>query len=133
VNAAKPVVAPSASTTITTHIQAAPASAPVVTAVVERDPVDPGRAPAVELFHDPVPGATYVQVGALDPGVAEVYVEVLRRKGFEAFGAPGPNKDTIRVLVGPMPNSNAVNEAREKLAASGFQSFARTYPVIVSR
>jgi hypothetical protein len=32
-----------------------------------------------------------------------------------------------------MPNSNAVNEAREKLAASGFQSFARTYPVIVSR
>src|SRR5258708_6473779 len=44
-------------------------------------------------------GATYLQMAAVDRGVAEGYLEVLRSKGFQARIAARPTADLLRVLV----------------------------------
>jgi cell division septation protein DedD len=64
-------------------------------------------------------------VAAVDRGVAEVFVEVLRKKGFQALIANGPNQDTFRVLVGPVKDAAALAGLKADLQAAGFVSFAK--------
>jgi cell division septation protein DedD len=72
-----------------------------------------------------IQGGTYLQMAAVDRGVAEVFVEVLRRKGFQAVIARGPTEDIFRVLVGPVKDATSLARVKADLQAVGFTSFAR--------
>src|SRR6185369_16116948 len=52
----------------------------------------PAPKPAAEapLFAEPNPKAIYIQVGAVEKGVAIVIAEGLRKHALETFVAPGP-------------------------------------------
>jgi cell division septation protein DedD len=68
----------------------------------------------------PAGGQTYLQLTATSQHEAEVYADVLKKKGFKAITAAVPDKPgLIRVLVGPIPESG-VAKTREDLTAAGF-------------
>ncbi len=105
---------------------------PVVQAVVP--PAQPAKIPASEaeasgspLFADPVPGAVYIQVGAVEKGVAQIWTEGLRTHGLKAFIAPGLSDRIFRVLVGPLPSPDAYQYAKDTLDRIGLETFGRKY------
>ena len=83
------------------------------------------KKPAAKETKPETIGATYLQMAAVDRGVAEVYLEVLRRKGFQARIADGPTADIFRVLVGPVKDAASLARVRADLQAEGFTSFPR--------
>jgi hypothetical protein len=62
----------------------------------------------------------------VDRGVAEVFVEVLARKGFPGRVAEGPDAKTFRVLVGPLAAAE-IPKTRSALDQAGLPAFVRTY------
>ncbi|MDX2152292.1 MAG: hypothetical protein SFV54_16260 [Bryobacteraceae bacterium] len=103
------------------------------TATAAMLPVMPKRAPepvvpAVQADPDPEPGTgeLYMQVGSVERGMAEVFVEVLKRKNMPARFVPGVKENVFRVLVGPLKRSE-LNETGEKLASLGFSGFPRRF------
>src|SRR5262245_45833 len=54
---------------------------------------------------EPAPGS-YLQVAAPKRAAADGVVESLKNKGIAAVLAPGPNEDTVRVLVGPLDTAD---------------------------
>ena len=70
---------------------------------------NPAEAP---LFANPVPQAIYIQVGAVEKGVAVILAEGLRKHALDSFVAPGPSAKTYRVLIGPFPDAEAYQKAR---------------------
>jgi hypothetical protein len=85
--------------------------------------------PAAEapLFASPVAKAIYIQVGAVEKGVAIVIAEGLRKHALDSFVAPGPSEKTFRVLIGPFPDAGAYQKARNIVDQIGLASFARQY------
>lgn len=73
----------------------------------------------------PAPGS-YLQVAAPKRTAAGAVVESLRNKGIAAVLAPGPNEETVRVLVGPLEAAN-VGKMRADLESAGFKPFAKRY------
>jgi hypothetical protein len=53
-------------------------------------------------------------------------VESLKNKGIAAVLAPGPNDETVRVLVGPL-DSATIGKMRVDLESAGFKPFAKKY------
>ncbi len=86
-----------------------------------------GPAPESPLFADPIPGALYLQIASVNRGVALVLTEGLRKRGFIAFGTPGPTENTFRVLVGPLPDAEAFRQTQEAADQIGLSAFARRY------
>ena len=74
---------------------------------------------------DPLPGR-YLQVAAPKRIAADAVVESLRNKGIRAVLAPGPNEDTVRILVGPL-DAASFGKMRVDLESAGFKPFAKTY------
>jgi cell division septation protein DedD len=73
---------------------------------------------------EPAPGQTYLQVAAVQQREAELFVDVLAKKGFHALYAPVPDKPaTYRVLVGPFKDPAAIAQARTDLQKAGFKGF----------
>jgi cell division septation protein DedD len=110
---------------------AASAPAPLPTTVMEASIV-PLPAPvqvAAEgpLFADPVPQAIYIQVGAVEKGVALILAEGLRKHALDSFVAPGATTKTFRVLIGPFPDAETYQKARNRVAEIGLDNFARRY------
>lgn len=91
-------------------------------------PVAPAL-PAAEppIFAQPQPGALYLQMGALDKGIAVVLAEGLRKHGFTAFVAPGPNEKIFRVLIGPLANQEGYKRAKAEVDAIDLSTFARRF------
>ena len=81
------------------------------------------------LFASPVAQAIYIQVGAVDKGVATVLAEGLRKHALDSFVAPGPNDKAFRVLIGPFPDAAAYQKAQGVVDRLGLASFARRYQV----
>jgi len=79
------------------------------------------------LFASPVPKAIYIQVGAVEKGVAIVIAEGLRKHALDSFVAPGPSEKTFRVLIGPFPDAEAYQKAKNIVDQIGLASFARQY------
>jgi len=105
----------------TQNRDAAPALSPA--------PISPGApasTPAPPLFANPATGAVYLQMGAVEKGIAVIFVEGLRRRGFEAFAAPGPNEKIFRVLIGPLDHESYAH-AKDILDSIGLSTFARRY------
>jgi cell division protein FtsN len=76
---------------------------------------------------EPSVGETYLQVIAAKRSTAEVYVDVLKQKGFSALMAPVPGGDLYRALVGPVKDSTDLARLRSELEAAGFKPHVRKY------
>jgi len=79
------------------------------------------------VFADPAIGSVYIQMAAVDKGIAAVFVAGLRSHGFQSFVAPGPTDKQYRVLIGPLPNAAAFTIAKDKLDQLGLTTFGRRY------
>ncbi|HXP84011.1 MAG TPA: SPOR domain-containing protein [Bryobacteraceae bacterium] len=112
----------------------APPSKPVIEAAAGH-PSAPPVAPAPEvksppttsadLFADPIAGATYIQLAAVDRGIATIMAEGVRSHGLPSLVAPGPNDKIFRVLVGPFPDAAAHQQAKASLEQIGLSAFAQ--------
>jgi cell division septation protein DedD len=120
------------------RLEQPPASAPAVEAAAVPAPapvtpapsaVAPVAKPAAEspLFASPVPQAIYIQVGAVEKGVATVIAEGLRKHALDSFVAAGPTEKTFRVLIGPFADAEAYQKAQSVVDQIGLASFARRY------
>jgi hypothetical protein len=105
--------------------QATP-SAPVARAAEPKPPSLPMTAEPGGGGPGQARGQSFLQVAAVDRGVAEVFVEVLARKGFRARMAEGPDAKTFRVLVGPLEKTE-IPETKSALDQAGLTAFVRTY------
>ena len=81
----------------------------------------------VPVFAEPAIGAVYIQMGAVDRGVAAVFVEGLRQHGLQSFAAPGPSEKIFRVLIGPLPDPESFRRAKAIVDQLGLTTFARKY------
>jgi hypothetical protein len=118
-HAAAPVVAP-----------AAPDIQPTAAAQIPSEPASPAKvaeASAAPIYADPVQGAVYIQVGAVERGVSTIWAEGLRTHGLDAFVAPGPNEKIFRVLVGPLPTPESFTRVKQILDSIGLATFGKRY------
>ncbi len=83
--------------------------------------------PARPLVGEPELGKVYLQVGAVERGMAVILAEGMRVHGFDAFVAPGPNDKLFRVLIGPLPDPDAFRQAMLKVDGLDLATFARKY------
>ena len=79
------------------------------------------------MFAEPVRGAMYLQMGAVDRGAAAIFAEGLRKRGFSSFVATGPNAASFRVLIGPLRDAAAYARTKDALDRIGVNTFGRTY------
>jgi len=103
-----------------------PASIPTLEAAIVAPPQTP-KAGDLPLYASPVPQAIYIQVGAVEKGVATVIAEGLRKHALDSFVAPGPSGKAFRVLIGPFANAEAYQKAQNIVDQIGLSSFARRY------
>jgi hypothetical protein len=104
-----------------------PAVAPVLEATIVPAPAVVKPAAEPPLFADPNPQAIYIQVGAVEKGVAVILAEGLRKHALDSFVAPGPGAKSFRVLIGPFADAEAYQKARNIVAEIGLDNFARRY------
>jgi hypothetical protein len=106
----------------------------VAAASAQREPEPPPiilnqePAPEAPLFAEPKNGSVYIQMGAVEKGVAVIFAEGLRKRGLDAFVAPGPSEKIFRVLIGPLPDPPAYLKAKEVVDKIGLSTFARRFP-----
>lgn len=112
----------------------APAATPVIEATTSVLPAEPtlptvkrDNKPEPPMFAEPLPGAVYLQMGAVDKGMAMVFAAGLRKYGFDGFVAPGPNEKIFRVLIGPLPDPDSFRRAKAAVDAIDLGTFARRY------
>lgn len=82
---------------------------------------------AAPLFAEPEMGKVYIQVAAIERGMAMLFTEGLRSHGFDSFVAPGPNDKIFRVLIGPLPDPASFRQAMVTVNAMDLANFARKY------
>jgi hypothetical protein len=85
------------------------------------------KAPPAPIFSDPSPGKSYIQMAAVEKGVAAVFAEGLRAHDLTAFVAPGPSPNIFRVLIGPVSDSQSYKAAKLELDKIGLSTFMRQY------
>jgi len=105
----------------------APAPTPMLEATIVPAPAAVKPAADAPLFADPHPQAIYIQVGAVEKGVAVILAEGLRKHALDSFVAPGPTGKTFRVLIGPFADADGYQKARNIVAEIGLDNFARRY------
>lgn len=81
------------------------------------------------VFRDPLPGEVFLQMAAVEKGVAGVFTEGLRRMGFPSIVAPGPSERIFRVLIGPVKSEAQMAQIRRSLDAAGLSTFLRRWEV----
>lgn len=79
------------------------------------------------IFAAPQTGALYLQMGAVEKGMAVVLAEGLRRHGFPSFVAPGPSERIFRVLIGPFTKQEDFKKAKAEVDAIDLGTFARRF------
>lgn len=119
--ASTPVAAP---TTPTAAKAVAPVAVPAAPAAA---PSAVSTKPEPPLFAEAVSGQVYLQVGAIEKGLAGIWAEGLRTHGLDSFVAPGPSDKVWRVLVGPLPDPAAFQQARTVLDSLGIDTFGKRY------
>lgn len=70
---------------------------------------------------------TYLQLGSVEVGVAEVMVEGLRQRGVPAIVGIGINGKVARVLVGPFSSPDEQRVAQKHVEELGFHPFPRVF------
>jgi len=89
--------------------------------------VTTAKKPASPLLADPEMGKVYIQIAAVERGMAMILAEGLRSHGLDSFVAPGPNARIFRVLIGPLPDPEAFRQALFSVGALDLAIFARKY------
>ena len=79
------------------------------------------------LFAEPEIGKVYLQVGAVERGMAMLLAEGLRSHGFDSFVAPGPHENLFRVLIGPVLDPQAFRQTMAAVEALDLAVYARKY------
>jgi hypothetical protein len=102
----------------------APAELPEASIVA---PPQVSQEPSAPLFAEPEKGKVYIQIGAVERGMAMLLAEGLRSHGFDSFVGPGPNDKVFRVLIGPLPDPTAFRQAMLTVNALDLSNFARKY------
>jgi cell division septation protein DedD len=87
----------------------------------------PPKAQDAPIFSDPAPGKSYIQMAAVEKGVAAVFAEGLRAHQLTAFVAPGPSPTIFRVLIGPVSDTQAYKATKQELDKIGLSTFMRQY------
>jgi hypothetical protein len=105
------------------------AAQPVAVAdpLLQADLVEAPPKPEAPLFADPKIGAVYLQMGAVEKGIGLIFAEGLRKHGFDAFVAPGPNDHIFRVLIGPIPDPRSYERTKEAVDKLGIGTFGKKY------
>jgi cell division septation protein DedD len=123
----------SKNTAVISVLAAPPAPVPAVSASAELPqasalvtPIKNQKPPA-PMFAEPEVGKVYIQIAAVERGMAVLLAEGLRSHGFDTFVAPGPNDKIFRVLIGPLPDPAAFREAMLTVYALDLANFARKY------
>jgi cell division septation protein DedD len=107
---------------------AAPVSSVPGTIIREwNSPANSSGAGEPPLFANPQPGALYLQMGAVEKGIAVVLAEGLRRHGFNSLVAPGPSEKIFRVLIGPFATQEEFTRAKAEVDAIDLGTFARRF------
>ncbi len=128
--AVKPAIGAAKSAAVATSIRNAPAisAAPrSVTPTSVAPAILPEASTEAPMFAEPVGGATYLQMGAVDKGAAAIFAEGLRKRGFPSFVATGPSATMFRVLIGPLRDAAAYARTKDALDRMGVNAFGRTY------
>jgi hypothetical protein len=133
--AATPAIAAAKSPALNRSIPNASTITVAPMTVALRSVASRGAAPAVlpevsteaPMFAEPVGGAMYLQMGAVDKGAAAIFAEGLRKRGFPSFVATGPNATLFRVLIGPLRDAAAYARTKDALDRIGVNTFGRTY------
>lgn len=74
----------------------------------------------------PTKGQIFIQVGNLTPDTVRAFVESLNAKGFRAKLAPGADSNSVRILIGPLKNTE-ISEISADLTKAGFANFPKFY------
>ena len=107
-------------------VPAVPGSVELPQASALVTPVKTQKPPA-PMFAEPELGKVYIQIAAVERGMAVLLAEGLRSHGFDTFVAPGPNDKLFRVLIGPLPDPAAFRQAMLTVNALDLANFARKY------
>jgi len=129
--APKPMKLPPAPPVVAAPVQAPAPVIEATTTVLPPEPVIPATKNDAKMeapiFADPTIGAVYLQMGAVEKGMAVIFAEGLRKHGFDAFVAPGPSEKIFRVLIGPLPDPDSFLRAKAAVDAIDLGTFARRY------
>jgi hypothetical protein len=124
----------------TARTEGPPAEAPPTTTAAalpaHQDPPEPKREEPKER---PTPSAprtaetpsagvasgTYLQVAAPKRAAAEGVVAALKKRDIIATMLPGPDENTVRVVVGPFKDAAAIGKMRTELETAGFKPFIK--------
>lgn len=113
---------------------AAPAVAPPLEQAEVPDPppvalpvAEVVRAQEPPLFDTPLKGPVYIQLGAVDRGVATLLAHGARKLGHSAFVTQGSSASIFRVLVGPFKSAADYDSALANFKEIGLDSFSRRY------
>ena len=103
------------------------AAAPPVASKPAAKPAPEQETAAGARVVEPAMGQTFLQVAAINRRPeAEILVDVLRKKGFQAAIEIAPS-NMFRVLVGPAKDKEEAADLRAKLEAAGFKPWVRHY------
>jgi len=80
----------------------------------------------LEITPAEMTGHIFLQVGAVERGLVDVYVKQLARNGFTVRVAEGPSDSVKRILLGPLERSE-IEAKQAALKEAGFSSFQRNY------
>jgi len=104
-----------------------PAVGPPATAKPPATPAQEQEPAAGARVVEPALGQTFLQVAAINRRPeAEILVDVLRKKGFQAAIEIAPG-NMFRVLVGPAKDKDEAADLRARLEAAGFKPWVRHY------
>jgi cell division septation protein DedD len=115
--------------------QTAPPPPPAADPVSQPDPPikvapppPPAASPAANFtVITPQPGERYLQVAAVSPHMVLVYIDKLQEVNLTAVVAPGPTPDLLRILVGPFPDRDSMDQTKAQLITSGRSPIVRVY------
>ena len=124
--AAPPVVIPPAAKPASQPVPPQTSQLPETTRSAPERPTKIAEAAGDGLI-DPQPGERYLQVSATTAEAARKLVAQLRQDNFLAGIAPGPNDGTVRVLVGPFADQEALERTKAQLDTTRPGSFLRIY------
>ncbi|MGJ5816094.1 hypothetical protein [Paludibaculum fermentans] len=87
---------------------------------------NPAPAPSNMALIQPVKGQNFLQVGNLTPDTVQPFLETLNAKGFRGKLAAGADRNSIRILIGPMKYAE-MTSISEDLTKAGFANFPKFY------
>jgi len=76
---------------------------------------------------NPHAGERYLQIAAFGPRALDGFLKTLEGQGLHPVVAPGPVDNIYRILIGPFPNSAALEETRRLIQAQGIEPILRSY------